>query len=266
MSENPVLFDVSERVLTITLNNPTKLNPIADNMTFPIVERLLEAQEDPEIGAVVLTGAGRAFCAGGDISNMAGQGTSDTPLTFEATVDHQRRRHDLPYLLHTLPKVTIAAIHGAAVGAGLGIAASCDLRLASDASKFGTAFANVGLGGDFGTTWQLARLVGEAKAKELFFLPDIFDANTALELGLINRVFPSESFHQEMRDIAVRIAQGPQVSYRWMKENVNAASLTDFRTSLNKEAVTHHLCAQTQDHEEGVAAFMNKRQPEFKGR
>lgn len=267
MSEEAVLFSVSNRVLTITLNNPSKLNPIADNMTFPAIERINEAVEDPEIGAIVLTGAGRAFCAGGDVSNMSGGGSAVTggPKTYEGSVDHQRSRHQFPHLLHSIPKVTIAAVNGHAVGAGLGISASCDLRLASENAKFGTAFANVGLGGDFGTTWQLTRLLGEARAKELFFLPEIIDASEALRIGLVNRVLPADTFRDEVQTIAERIARGPLVSYRWMKENVNQSSLVDFRTMLEKEAVTHLRCAQTADHKEGVAAFMQKRPAEFTG-
>ena len=266
MTEEHVLFDVSERVLTITLNNPSKLNPIADDMSFPAIERLEAAVNDPDIGAVVLTGAGRAFCAGGDIGNMGGRSGGELPKTFEDSVDHQRKRHRFPYLLHTIPKVTIAAVNGHAVGAGLGLASSCDLRLASEKSKFGTAFANVGLGGDFGTTWQLTRLLGEAKAKELFFLPDIFDAEEALRIGLVNRVLPSDGFMDQVRDIAIRIAEGPQISYRWMKENVNLSSSVDFKTMLEKEAVTHLRCGQTEDHKEGVAAYMSKRAANFIGR
>ncbi|MYD42308.1 MAG: enoyl-CoA hydratase [Gammaproteobacteria bacterium] len=266
MAEELILFEVKNRVLTITLNNPTKLNPVSDPMSFPAIERLRAAVDDPDIGAVVLTGAGRAFCAGGDVSNMAGQDPDAPPRTYEESVEHQRKRHVFPQLLHSIPKVTIAAVNGHAVGAGLGLAASCDLRFASSAAKFGTAFANVGLGGDFGTTWQLTRLVGEAKAKELFFLPDIFDAKTALQIGLVNRVLPADRFREDVQEIAERIAAGPLVSYRWMKENVNQASLTDFKTSLEKEAVTHLRCAQTEDHKEGVASFMHKRQPHFNGR
>ncbi len=240
MSEDAILFDVADRVLTITLNNPSKLNPIADNMTVPAIARIEEAVEDPDIGAIVLTGAGRAFCAGGDIGNMAGGKPDGRPLSFEESVDLQRRRHRFPYLLHTSPKVTIAAVNGHAVGAGLGIAASCDLRIASDKAKFGTAFANVGLGGDFGTTWQLTRLLGESKAKELFFLPEIFDAQEALRIGLVNRIVPSEDFRDEVQQVASRIANGPLVSFRWMKENVNLSSLVDFKT-LPREGGSHSL-------------------------
>ena len=178
-------------------------------MTFPAIERLHAAVDDPNIGAVVLTGAGRAFCAGGDITNMAGRAANAPPRTYEELVEHQRKRHELPRLRHSIPKVTIAAVNGHALGAGLGLAASCDLRIASEKAKFGTALANVGLGGDFGTTWQLTRRLGEAKAKELFFLPDIFDAETALQLGLVNRVLPEDGFRDAAQTIAKRIAAGP---------------------------------------------------------
>ena len=266
MDNQDILFEVRNQVLTITLNIPAKLNPVGDTMSFPAIERLESAAKDREIGSIVLTGAGRAFCAGGDVSNMGGGDTNDVPKTYEESVDHQRKRHYFPYLLHTIPKVTIAAVNGHAVGAGLGLAASCDLRIASSNAKFGTAFANVGLGGDFGTTWQLTRLLGESKAKELFFLPDIFDANEALRIGLVNRVVDAENFREEVQEIAERVARGPLVSYRWMKENVNLSSLDDFKTMLEKEAVSHLRCAQTEDHKEGVASFMEKRVPNFIGK
>jgi 2-(1,2-epoxy-1,2-dihydrophenyl)acetyl-CoA isomerase len=261
-----VLFDLNNKVLTITLNKPEKLNPIGDTMTPFAVERLKEAVTDTAVGAVILTGAGRAFCAGGDVSGMGGRKPSTQPRTFEENVQNQRGRHELPYLLHSIPKVTIAAVNGHAMGAGLGLAASCDLRLSSEKGKFGTAFANVGLGGDFGTTWQLTRLLGESKAKELFFLPDIIDAEEALRIGLVNRVLPAENFMDHVREVAERIAHGPLVSYRWMKENVNQSSHVDFQTMLDKEAVSHLRCAQTEDNKEGVAAFMEKRTPVYQGR
>jgi 2-(1,2-epoxy-1,2-dihydrophenyl)acetyl-CoA isomerase len=165
-----------------------------------------------------------------------------------------------------MPKVTIAAVNGPAAGAGLGIALSCDLCFASDRARFGTAFARVGFGGDFGTTWQLTRRVGAIKAKELFFLADVISAEEAERIGLVNRVLPHETFSTEVRRIAERIASGPLVSYRYMKENVNLSLTADFRTVLDREAVTHLRCGQTADHREGVAAFVEKRQPRFQGR
>jgi 2-(1,2-epoxy-1,2-dihydrophenyl)acetyl-CoA isomerase len=195
---------------------------------------------------------------------MRGHGGS--AATLEDYVDRQREMHQLPWLLADIPKVTIAAVGGAAVGAGLGIALSCDLCFASDRARFGTAFAKVGFGGDFGTTWQLTRRVGPAKAKELFFLADLIPADEALRLGLANRVFPADTFATEVRAIARRIAHGPLVSYRYMKQNVELSLTSDFRTLLDREAITHLRCGQTADHREGVAAFLEKREPRFQGR
>ena len=258
-----VLFELNNKVLTITFNRPDKLNPIGDSVTPFVVERLQEAVTDPEVGAIVVTGAGRAFCAGGDVSGMSDQYES---RSFDQSVQKLRDDQELPRLLHSIPKVTIAAVNGFAMGAGLGIATSCDLRFASASAKFGTAYANVGFGGDFGTTWQLTRLLGEAKAKELFFLPDVIDAEEALRIGLANRVMSAENFMNDVQEVAERIANGPLVSYRWMKENINQSSMVDFETMLDKESVTHTLCGATEDHHEGVTAFMEKRQPSFKGR
>ncbi len=259
-----VLFALEDRVATLTLNRPDKLNALSDAMLEASLEHLRRCAADADVGAVLVTGAGRAFSAGGDVSAMGAAGA--VPKTFEQHVDRQRAGHELSRLLFEMPKVTIAAVNGAAVGAGLGIALSCDLVFASDRARFGTAFARVGFGGDYGTTWQLTRRVGPAKAKELFFLADILPADEALRLGLVNRVIPQERFLDEVREIARRIAHGPLVSYRYMKENVNAALGSDFRTSLDREAVTHLRCGQTADHKEGVAAFLEKREPRFQGR
>jgi 2-(1,2-epoxy-1,2-dihydrophenyl)acetyl-CoA isomerase len=152
------------------------------------------------------------------------------------------------------------------MGAGLGVCLACDLRIASDKARFGTAYAKVGYGGDFGTTWLLTQYVGGPKAKELFFLADIIDANEANRIGLINRVVPHQNLLSEVSAIASRIAHGPLTSFRYMKANVNFASSTDFRTMLDREAETHMRCSMTEDHKEGVRAFMEKREPKFVGR
>ena len=259
---NDVLFELENKVLTIKFNRPDKLNPIGDTIIPYAIDRIKEAVTDPGVGAIVVTGAGRAFCAGGDVSGMSEQYEEKT---FDHSVQKLRNDQELPRLLHSVPKVTIAAVNGFAMGAGLGLATSCDLRLASAGAKFGTAYANVGYGGDYGTTWNLTRLLGEAKAKELFFLPDVIDAEEALRIGLVNRVLPAETFMRDAQEVAQRIANGPLVSYRWMKENINQSSVVDFETMLDKESVTHTLCGATEDHQEGVTAFMEKRKPSFKG-
>ncbi len=259
-----LLVTVSDRVLTLTLNRPNKLNALSLPMITSAIENLRLAVSDPAVGAIVVTGAGRGFCAGGDVSAMGGSPAAD--LTFEQRVDQQNAIHTLSQLLWEMPKVTIAAVNGAAAGAGLGIALSCDLCFASEQARFGTAFAKVGLGGDFGTTWQLTRKVGAAKAKELFFLAEMLSAEQALALGLVNRVLAESSFRDEVSSIARRIAHGPLVSYRYMKQNVNLALSSDFASSLQREAVSHLRCSQTRDHREGVAAFTEKREPKFVGR
>ena len=257
-------FELSDRVATITLNRPEKLNALSEAMIMGVIEQLRRCDQDSEVGAIVVTGEGRGFCAGGDVSAM-GEAAREA-MTFEQRVDRQRAWHQLSWLLSEMPKVTIAAVNGPAAGAGLGIALSCDLCFASDRARFGTAFAKVGFGGDFGTTWHLTRRVGAIRAKELFFLADVISAEEAARIGLVNRVFPHGTFLAEVRQIAERIANGPLVSYRYMKENVNLSLTADFRTVLDREAVTHLRCGQTADHREGVTAFVEKRPPRFQGR
>src|SRR2546428_3557204 len=235
-------FEVSGRVATLTLNRPEKLNALSEAMIAAGIEHLRQCAGDAEVGTVLVTGAGRAFCAGGDVSAM-GSGAREG-LTFEQRVDRQRVGQELSRLLAEMPKVTIAAVNGAAVGAGLGIALSCDLVFAAARARFGTAFARVGFGGDYGTTWQLTRRVGPAKAKELFFLVDIIPADEAARLGLVNRVFPHDTFLAEVTELARRIGHGPLASYRYMQENVNLALTADFPTLLDREAANHLRCGQ----------------------
>ncbi|HEU4390435.1 MAG TPA: enoyl-CoA hydratase [Blastocatellia bacterium] len=262
MSENVLITNVADRVATLTLNRPEKLNAINRELSLEAVAILEQWSTDPDIGAVVVTGAGRAFCAGGDVGGFLGQ----AERSLEENIDGLRRAQQFSWLLFNMPKVTIAAVNGHAMGAGLGVCLSCDLRIASDRAKFGTAYAKVGFGGDYGTTWLLTHYVGAPKAKELFFLPDAIDAAEALRLGLVNRVVPHDELESHVRAIATGIANGPLTSYRYMKSNVNAATNSDFRTMLDREAETHLRCGMTEDHKEGVRAFLEKRDPVFKGR
>ena len=264
MAEDVILTSIEDRVATLTFNRPDKLNALSHDLIVGSIDCLKRWSVDPEIGAIVVTGAGRAFCAGGDVSMMARDG--DTPKTLEQQVDGLRQAQELSWLLYNMPKVTIAAVNGHAMGAGLGVCLSCDLRIASDQAKFGTAYAKVGFGGDFGTTWLLARYAGAPKAKELFFLSEIIDAAEAHRIGLVNRVVAADSLASQVSEIASRIAHGPLTSYRYMKANVNMAMATDFRAMLDREAETHLRCGMTEDHKEGVRAFMEKRQPNFTGR
>ena len=262
MAEEVILTTVSERVATLTFNRPDKLNALSMDLFAGWIDVLKRWSNDPEIGCIVVTGAGRAFCAGGDVSTMA----QDDNETLEQKIDRLRQMQELSWLLFNMPRVTIAAVNGFAMGAGLGVCLSCDLRIASDKARFGTAYAKVGYGGDFGTTWLLARYAGGPKAKELFFLGDIIDAGEAQRLGLVNRVVPGDTLEAEVHGTASRIAHGPLTSYRYMKANVNLTPSVDFKTMLDREAETHMRCSMTQDHKEGVRAFMEKREPKFTGR
>ncbi|OGI67056.1 MAG: hypothetical protein A2W18_08230 [Candidatus Muproteobacteria bacterium RBG_16_60_9] len=262
-SEKHLLVDIQDGVAVLTLNRPEKLNALSPAMLQQAIATLEQFATDPAVGCVVVTGADRGFCAGGDIAAMA---ATSAGQTFEQKVDRQRGVHRLSGLLYSIPKVTIAAVNGPAAGAGFGIALACDLRVASDKAKFTTAFAKVGFGGDFGITWPLTRIVGEAKAKELLFLSDVLTAEQALQLGLVNRVVPHDQHMQAVRELATRIARGPLIAYRHMKENVRLASTQDYAALLDREAITQLRCGETQDHKEGVAAFLEKREPTFTGR
>jgi 2-(1,2-epoxy-1,2-dihydrophenyl)acetyl-CoA isomerase len=156
-------------------------------------------------------------------------------------------------------------VNGACAGAGLGIALACDLRLAADGAKFTTAFARVGFSGDFGITWPLVRMLGEAKAKELMFLSDVLSAAQALELGLVSRTVPADELLPAALQLAARLARGPRVAYRYMKQNVDAAAVEGYQQLLDREAFTRVWTGGTADHHEGVAAFMEKREPRFRG-
>jgi len=255
-------IDVQDRVATITFNRPDKLNALNAELLSASMEALRGWSKDPDIGAIVVTGAGRAFCAGGDVSAMA----QPTEQSHEQNIDRLREMQELSWLLYNIPKVTIASVNGFAMGAGLGICLACDLRISSDQAKFGTAYAKVGFGGDFGTTWLLTQYVGAPKAKELLFLAEMIDAAEAHRLGLVNRVVPHDQLAAATQTVAAQVAHGPLTSYRYMKANINLATHTDFRTLLDREAETHLRCGQTQDHKEGVRAFLEKRAAKFAGR
>ena len=265
MSENDtdLLVEVrSDGVAVLTMNRIERLNALSGPMIDAAIATLERCAGDPAVGCIVLTGAGRGFCAGGDVSAM---GSSTAGMTLEQQVDRQRAIHRFAGLLHGSPKVSIAAINGACAGAGLGLALACDLRLASDGARFTTAFAKVGFSGDFGITWPLVRTLGDARAKELLLLSDVLTAQQALDLGLLNRVLPAAELLPAALQMAARLARGPRVAYRYIKQNVEAAATESFQQLLDREAFTQRLTGATADHREGVAAFMAKREPRFGG-
>jgi 2-(1,2-epoxy-1,2-dihydrophenyl)acetyl-CoA isomerase len=269
MATDHLLTELKDRVLYLTMNRPDKLNALSPEMMGALVDNLNRASTNPEVGAVVLTGAGRGFCAGGDITAMRDRnegGGSGAAMTIEDRVANLRHGERASEILHEMPKVTIAAVNGPAAGAGLSLAMACDIRLASETARFGTAFAKVGFSGDYGGTWSLTRLVGSAKARELYFLADVIGADEALRIGLTNRVLPAASFQKDAHELASRIANGPTVAYSYMKANLNAAITHEFNELLDREAWGQTMTSRTEDHREAVKAFLEKRPPTFSGR
>ena len=250
-------------ITTLTLNRPERLNALSSEMTAGLTEALERLATDRECGAIVIAGAGRGWCAGGDVKTMEARGQGQT---VEDRAEGLRRSHRLPLLIRTVPKVVIAMINGPVAGAGLGLALACDLRVAGRAARFGTAFARIGYSGDYGGSWSLTRLVGTAKARELYFTAELIDAEEAGRLGLVNRVVADAELVPETMALARRIADGPRIALGYMKKNLFAAETESFQTVLDLEAEHQARCAFTEDHKEAVAAFTEKRRPVFKGR
>ncbi len=256
------LEQVKDGVAILTMNRPERLNAMSRPMLEAMEASLARLAGAPEIGAVVLTGAGRAFCAGGDVKAMA-EGAEGAGGSLEERV---RARMEVSRWLHEMPKPTIAMVRGAAAGAGLSLALACDLRVASDTAKFTTAFARVGYSGDFGGSYFLTRLVGTARARELYFTAELLDAARALAIGLVNRVVPDAELETETLGLAGRLARGPRIAHRYIKRNMNAAESGTLAELLDLEAWHHTRTGLTEDHREAARAFVEKREPLFHGR
>ncbi|MEM8922935.1 MAG: enoyl-CoA hydratase-related protein [Actinomycetota bacterium] len=260
--------EIDDGVAVITMDRPEARNAMTDGMMQGLAASLSEVETADDVRCVVLTGAGGAFCAGGDVKGFAaGDGAGGGGSSWDAGVHDQRLSHrHTSGALFGMPKPTIAALPGPAAGAGLSLALACDLRVAVDTAIITTAFARVGLSGDYGGTWFLTHLVGPAKAKELYMLPDRMDMATAAGLGIVNRVASAETYEDTWRDMAARLAAGPTIAYRYMKENINRAVDGDLLTNLELESTHHRHTGVTADHKEAAQAFVEKRDPVFKGR
>ncbi len=261
---NELLCHIEDRVGVITLNKPHKKNALGDILTPALRETLLVVEADERVGCVMITGAGDAFCSGGDVSGMGGSGTPGTPKTKEERIaELTHKQETLTLRLHNLAKVTIAALPGPAAGAGLSIALACDLRIASDNAFITTAFKNIGLSGDYGGSWFLPRLIGLAKAKELYYTADRISADDAMALGILNKVFSQKNFRDEAMAYARTIANGPTVALGRMKANLNQGILQTLPESLALEARNLIESGGTDESREAIRAFMEKRQPVF---
>lgn len=266
---------LDRNLLTITLESSATLNALTQAMMRKLVRMLDAAAIDPDVHAVILRGAGRAFCAGGD-RKRSRDPDPDDPLAVKWSGDPIWAAQEMRYdrlrgnvrsaeLLRGMPKPTIAMVRGAAVGAGLGLAAACDFRIASETARFRTGFLSGGYSGDFGASYTLTRLLGGAKARELLTLDEDVDAHEALRIGLVTRLVDDAALEAETEAFARRLAEGPRVAYRYMKQNIVAAEMQDFATALNGETSNMVRSSLTGDAAEARAAFAEKRAPRFTG-
>lgn len=263
-----LLANLEGGVLTLTLNRPEARNAMSGAMNEALGKQLAWAELEPTVKCVVLTGAGNGFCAGGDVKGMDSRNSGGgEPATLDEAIHRQRlNQRATAGKLFKMPKPTLAALPGAAAGAGLSLALACDLRLMARTAIMTTAFARVGFSGDYGGTYFLTQLVGSAKARELYYLSERVNAEEALRLGLANWVCEPADLQAKAREVALRLASGPTVAYRYMKENLNRAMAGEWDDCMDLEATHHVHCGQTADHKEAARAFVEKREPVFSGR
>ena len=262
-----LLAEVDDGVAVVTMNRPERRNALSGAMLDAMAAVLATLELDNSVGCVVLTGAGGAFCAGGDVKDMASASPAAAPLSFDERIHRQRlQQRATSGKLWSMPKPTIASLPGPAAGAGLWLALSCDLRYMAEGAVVTTAFAKVGFAGDYGGIWFLSRLIGSAKARELYYLSDRVDSAEAARLGIVNAVFPDDKLDGEVMTRARQIAHGPRIAYRYMKENFNRSMNGELMECMDMEAAHHNRSGQTADHREAVRAFTEKRAPTFQNR
>ena len=274
---NELLCEIEDRVATVTLNKPEKKNALGDVLTPALRETLLKLEGYSSVGCVMITGKGNAFCSGGDIGGMGNRngdrdGASSTGQStvqsvpkspHERVTELTRKQETLTLRLFELAKPTIAALPGAAAGAGLSIALACDIRIACESAFMTTAFANIGLSGDYGASWFLPHLVGLARAKEMFFTAERINAKEGLDMGLINKVFPDDTFRTDAFEYARKIANGPTMALGLMKKNLNSGINQGLAASLAMEAEHLIMSGGSVESREAIKAFMEKRTPRF---
>jgi 2-(1,2-epoxy-1,2-dihydrophenyl)acetyl-CoA isomerase len=273
MASQTVLVEREGGVATVTLNRPDKMNSLDVEVLGALHPALEDLAHDTRVRCVVLTGAGeKAFSAGGDISAMDGGGLFSAPgeagrrEPWETAAMRLRRSMQASAWLHEMGKPTVASLNGAAAGASLSLALACDLRIAADHAVLTTAFAKIGYSGDFGGAWYMTKIVGTAKARELYFLSDRIDAQEALRLGIVNWVVPREKLRDETRTLAQRLAAGPPLAYRYMKRNLNLALTAGERELLDLEAEAMIRTGTSDDFKNAAKAFFAKKTPTFEGR
>lgn len=259
-----VLQHLEKGLLTITLNVPERRNALSGELSLALLKAAQRGSEDPDIRAVLLTGAGGTFSVGGDVKNMANP--SAPPVTFETKLAMMRRVMEIPRLFYRMAKPVVAAVEGAAAGAGLSLALACDFRIVSESAKITTAFAKIGTSGDYGNAYFLTKIVGGAKAREALMLSPVMSGKEAHAFGMMTRVVPDDDVQASAKDLALTLARGPTIAFGYMKKNIASAEQSDLDGYLDGEAFHHCRCLQTEDYKEATSAFVRKRKPEFSGR
>jgi 2-(1,2-epoxy-1,2-dihydrophenyl)acetyl-CoA isomerase len=262
--DTEILVERQDAVAIITLNRPDRFNSFTTNMYGQLPKILTELRTDDDVKAVVLTGAGKGFCSGSDVSARLGNRLENRDT--QSRSDTLRLVGAMSVDIAGFDKPMIAAVNGAAVGAGLSVALLCDIRLASEKARFGAVWLNVGLIADLAATYYLPRIVGVANATDLLLTGRIVNADEALKIGLVNKVFPPEELMNEALKLAHSIAAGPSVAIELTKRAIRRSLDNDFKTQLDFETYAQTICRGTEDHKEGVKAFKEKRKPVFKGR
>jgi len=261
-----LLCELEGRVLKITLNRPDARNALSDDLTSAMRRALAWASGASEVGAVLITGAGSAFCSGGDVKRMGERNDAPAPSVEQQFQEMRARHQELAGALTQLRKPSIAALPGAAAGAGLALALACDMRIGAERAFVTTGYSQIGLSGDYGIAWLLTRTVGPAKARELMLTADRVSSSDALQLGLFNQVVSDDELQAAAMTLATRLANGPQLAYAYMKDNLDEALTIDHATAIDREADRLLKTRSTEDHREAVKAFAEKRPPEFKGK
>ncbi len=261
MVYSTILYDLADGVATLTFNRPEVRNAFNDVMAEEVQNALKNAERDENVRCIVLTGAGQGFCAGQDLAALRDHSGE---VSFREHL--QKTYHPLVAKLRSIEKPVIAAINGAAAGAGWGIALACDIRYASDTAKFRLAFGGIGLAPDSGTSFFLPRMIGLGRALELAYTNDVLDADGAFALGLVNKIFPSDQLLPAALELARKLAQAPTRGLGLTKRAMNHALNADLDEALDYEAHLQEIAGRTVDHHEGVQAFLEKRQPKFIGR
>jgi len=264
MTYKCLLYEVKDGVATLTLNRPERLNALGDTLREDLHDAVTAAAADPEVRVMIVTGAGKGFCAGGDVKamNEGKERGASRPLMEKVAPGRDRT----VLALRDAPKPVIAAVNGAAAGAGMNLALACDIRIASTAAKFAQAFVKRGLHPDWGGTYFLPRVVGTAKACELIFTGDVIDAQEALQLGIVSAVHPPETLMAAAQALARKIADGPPIAIRLAKRAIYHSLECDLRQALEFETYAQNICFETEDAGEGISAFVQKRPPAFRGR